>query len=296
MAANTAAITIKDDDLAPLKGKVVLLTGGSSGIGLATTQLLLSLGASVVLGDLLPPKEGLDHPSLVFQKCDVTNWKDQLALFKKTKEIHGRIDHVFANAGISIRANYLATDLDENGDLKEPSFQSLDVNLRGAMNTATLGIYYMRPEQQNGGGSIVVTSSIAAFQRFRGVDYAAGKHGNLGFVRGMRQLLIHEKLPIRINAIAPSWTETGILPAVIMEQIGVKLQPPEVPARSALLLMADESRNGQLLHSTEGKIQEVEESVLVPTAEEIIGKDKPTEDTTLMRMLEAMGGEYKDKV
>lgn len=131
-------------------------------------QELLSLGALVVNGDLQPPKEGREHPSLTFQQTDVTKWSDQLALFKKAKELHGRIDHVFANAGISIRANYIATDLDENGDLKEPSFKSLDVNLRGAINTATLGIYYMR---QTGGGSIVITSSIASFQRFRAVDY-----------------------------------------------------------------------------------------------------------------------------
>lgn len=148
------------------------LLGGSSGIGLATVQLLLSLGASVVNGDINPPKEGADHPSLIFQSTDVTKWSDLLALFKKAKEVHGRIDHVFANAGISIRADYLSTDLDENGDLKEPSFQSIDVNLRGAINTATLGVYYMRPEQQDGGGSIVITSSIASFQRFRAVDYS----------------------------------------------------------------------------------------------------------------------------
>lgn len=102
----------------------------------------------------------------------MTKWSDLQALFKKAKEIHGRIDHVFANAGISIRADYLATEVDENGDLKEPSFQSLDVNLRGAINTATLATFYMRPEKQSGGGSIVITSSIAAFQRFRAVDYS----------------------------------------------------------------------------------------------------------------------------
>ena len=101
----------------------------------------------------------------------MTKWSDLLALFKKTKEVHGRVDHVFANAGITNRADYLATDLDENGDLKEPSLESLDVNLKGAINTATLGIFYMRPEQQSGGGSIVITSSIASFQRFRAVDY-----------------------------------------------------------------------------------------------------------------------------
>ena len=156
----------------------------------------------------------------------MAKWSDQLALFKRAKDLHGRIDHVFANAGVSVRANYLATDLDENGDLKEPSFESLDINLKGVINTATLAVYYMRPEQQSGGGSIVITSSIASFQRFRAPTMvggrsaspkpclhgyiqiyvanervlssyvAAGKHGNLGFMRALRQLLIADNLPI----------------------------------------------------------------------------------------------------
>lgn len=115
-------------------------------------------------------------------------------------------------------------------------------------------------------------------------------------MRGLRQQLVYNKLPIRINAIAPSWTKTDIVPEKIMNELGVKLQPPEDPARTALFLMADESRNGHLMHSAEGNFKEVEENVLVPTAQDIIGKDKPTEDTTLMKMLELMDGVYKDKV
>lgn len=132
--------------------------GGSSGIGLATVKLLLSLGAFVVAGDINePPVPCSDH--LAFQKTDVTSWADLSALFKKAKQLHGRIDHVFANAGISTRTNYLEENLDENGDLKEPSFEVLDVNLRGVLNTATLGLHYLKPERQEGGGSIVLTAS-----------------------------------------------------------------------------------------------------------------------------------------
>ena len=125
---------------------------------------------------------------------------------------------------------------------------------------------------------------------------AVGKHGNLGFMRGMLQVLTYNKLPIRINAIAPSYTNTGIVPEQVMNQLGAMTQPPDAPARTALLVMADEARNGQLLHSAEGKFKEIEESVFVPMAREIIGKDKPTEDTTLMKMMEMFGNEDKDKV
>ena len=92
-------ITINDSDLQSLKGKVIIVTGGSSGIGLATTKLFLSLGAKVVVGDQNPCP--LDASSeLTFQQVDVREWKSQLDLFKKAVEVHGKVDHVFANAGM----------------------------------------------------------------------------------------------------------------------------------------------------------------------------------------------------
>lgn len=136
---------------------------------MATVNLLLSLGASVVDADILPPIEPVDSPAFTFIKTDVTEWSDLLALFEKAKGIYGRIDHVYANAGISPRANYLATEVDEKGQLKEPTSLVLDVNLKGVINTATLGIYYIR--QQPEGGSVVISASIASLQRFRAVDY-----------------------------------------------------------------------------------------------------------------------------
>lgn len=99
----------------------------------------------------------------------MTSWAQLTALFKQTKAQHARIDHVFLNAGLGPRTDYLATDVDENGDLREPSTALLDVSLKGVMNTGTLAIYYMR--QQPEGGSIVVNASVMGIQRCRAVDY-----------------------------------------------------------------------------------------------------------------------------
>lgn len=107
--------------------------------------------------------------SYTFVQTDVTSWAQLTALFKKTKAQHARIDHVFLNAGLGPRTDYLATDVDENGDLKEPPTTLLDVSLKGLMNTGTLAIYYMR--QQPEGGSIVVNASVMGIQRCRAVDY-----------------------------------------------------------------------------------------------------------------------------
>ena len=91
--------TVSDGDLAPLSGKVVLITGCSSGIGLATVKELLKLGAKVVGGDLSEPKSAIDSHDFTFFQVNVTDWKALCNLFKHGIGKFGHIDHVFANAG-----------------------------------------------------------------------------------------------------------------------------------------------------------------------------------------------------
>jgi NAD(P)-dependent dehydrogenase (short-subunit alcohol dehydrogenase family) len=125
------------------KAQLTSKSGGSSGIGLATVELLVSLGASVVSGDIQAPPAR-------------TSWTDLTKLFKAAKEKHGRLDYVFANAGIGPRANYLALDIDENGDPKEPNRDQSEI-LNSVINTATLGVHQMK--EQTEGGSIVIMGS-----------------------------------------------------------------------------------------------------------------------------------------
>lgn len=138
-------------------------------------ELLLAHGAVVINGDVVAPatppqgSEAASAAAYTFIQTDVTSWAQLNNLFKQTKAKHSRIDHVFLNAGLGPRTDYLATDVDENGDLKEPSTALLDVSLKGVMNTGTLAIYYMR--QQAEGGSIVVNASVMGIQRCRAVDY-----------------------------------------------------------------------------------------------------------------------------
>lgn len=122
----------------------------------------------MVNGDIAPPPEA-NIPNVTFVKTSVASWPELLHLFKETKKQHGRVDHVFANAGVGPRADYFSMDLDENGDLKEPTSDLMDINLKGVMNTVTLAIYYMR--QQPDGGSVVVNASTMAFQPCRSIDY-----------------------------------------------------------------------------------------------------------------------------
>ncbi|KAK1523985.1 short-chain dehydrogenase [Colletotrichum costaricense] len=282
-----AEFLIEDKDLVGLKGKVAIVTGGSSGIGLAAVNTLLSQGASVVNADIQPPAEQPEN-SYTFVKTDVTVWAEQIALFKKAKEIYGRIDHVFANAGLGPRANYLSTEVDENGDLKEPTHQLLDVSLTGVIHTATIAIYYMR--QQAEGGSIVINGSTTGLQRLRAVDYSTAKHAVLGFGRGLIPLIASANLPIRVNTLAPTWADSSVLPDLkgLMAKIGVEIQTAEAVARGAAYLMADTSRNGNVIHVQLGKYKEIDEAVLLPAFESIKGPDYPGEDEVLRRLQELM--------
>lgn len=79
-------------------------------------------------------------------------------------------------------------------------------------------------------------------------------------------------LPIRVNAIGPSWTKTGLVPPAVMDMVpDIVWQGPESAARSVAILMADKSRQGHFIYSWGGRFMEIEESKLLPVAEEIVG-------------------------
>ncbi|KIL83594.1 hypothetical protein FAVG1_13189 [Fusarium avenaceum] len=120
--------------------------------------------------------------------------EELLVRFNRTRKAYGSIDHLFANAGIGPRADYLSKKLDESGDLIEPSRENLEVNLRGVMSIVTITIYHLR--QQAEGRRILITASTTGLQRFRAVDY--GTRSVIGLGRGLIQMLRAAKLLIRL--------------------------------------------------------------------------------------------------
>ena len=224
----------------------------------------------------------IQHDRLTFVKTNVTDWKDLSSIFKAAKSKHGKIDHVFANAGIGSKTTYLDEQVDENGDLLEPNHLTYDVNLKGVVNTCALAIHHMR--RQESGGSIVITASASSFQRFRTVDYTTTKHAVLGFMRGIVPLL-QPSIPVRVNCIAPSWTSTGLVPEGAVEQLaGIGIQTPAVVARSVVVLMADDQRDGQLIYSVQGRYIEAE-GTLLKAAAEIVGDQN--EDLVMAELMKA---------
>ncbi|KAI1190356.1 short chain dehydrogenase [Nemania serpens] len=280
-----AEVKITDDSLASLKDKVVVVTGSSSGIGLATVQLLLSQGASVIGTDLHEPAEGVvSSPHFTFRSSNVTEWQHLVKVFKTALELHSRVDHVFANAGIAPRVNYVSgIELDDDGDPKEPASVVLDVNLKATINTAALGVHYIR--QNPSGGSVVINASSSGLQRFRGVDYAVAKHGVIGLMRGLHVTLQSQNVPVRVNAIAPSWTGTSMVPQQLFNSAGVDTQTPDVVARAAAMLMADESRRGHLIHVDHGVYKEIDEALMLPTYRTLLHENTINEDEASGRVV-----------
>jgi NAD(P)-dependent dehydrogenase (short-subunit alcohol dehydrogenase family) len=161
--------------------KTIVITGGSSGIGLATAQLLSSLNPkhNLVLIDLQRPPPSFKHDSsrLLVHTCNITKWADQRAGFEKAYEKFGRIDCVFVNAGIAEHGDQFFSDtLDSSGKLAEPDRRVLNIDMDAASDTTKLAIHYLRKNPE--GGQIAMTASLAGYLASAGAPlYSAAKHG-----------------------------------------------------------------------------------------------------------------------
>lgn len=226
--------------------------------------------------------------NFAYQKCDVTVWEDLLSLFKLAIGKFDRVDAAFANAGIGGTCTFLEDDLDEHGDLKENNFRTIDINLKSVLNTTKAAAHFIRKNQKRLGGSIVLVGSIASISQFGVPDYTVAKHGVLGLLRGLVPHTNNSQCPIRINALAPAWTDTNIISRADIEKLGDVVQSAESVARAAVLLMADSHRHGQMIHITEGKYSDIEG----PTIEALrkMRGVKVFEEETLMKFAQ-QGGE-----
>ena len=190
-----------------LEGKVAMITGGVSGIGLATAEVLSAYGAKVALLDInakLGAKELARFEkagrTALFQKCDVTKESDCKQAVKAVESAFGRIDILFNNAGVTFRKD--VTELNEREwDLV------VDVSLKGAY---LLSKYAVPVMAKNGGGSIVNTGSGWGLKGGdKAAAYCAAKGGIVNLTRAMA--IDHGPQNIRVNSVNPGDTDTPLL-------------------------------------------------------------------------------------
>ncbi|CAI7619530.1 unnamed protein product [Penicillium glandicola] len=215
-----ASLKITEDDIPDLTGKVAIITGGCSGIGLATAQILASKGATVHTLDLnsikedeaSSNKESQFRDKIHYRHCNVADW---LSLRQAFQEI-GHVDIAVANAGVSQECDYFVDTYDEHGELEEPEYRVIDVNYRAVLNFIKLALCAFR--KQGPGGSLVITSSATAYSPEQSLPvYSSTKLGLIGLVRALRSTV--PALGATINAVAPAATITKLLPKDLAKPI-----------------------------------------------------------------------------
>jgi NAD(P)-dependent dehydrogenase (short-subunit alcohol dehydrogenase family) len=253
-------------------------------------DLCLKYGAFVVASDINPPVDDFEETDkFKFVKADVASWESLRDAFVQAEKWFGRIDHVFANAGVATTTFFLEGELDANGELAPPNMRTININLIGVLHTVHLAAHYIQKHATHRAegelGSIVVTASTSSFQNFSAGDYTITKHGILGIIRGLGYQIEGK---VRLNAVAPSWTATGMIPSEFIESLGVGVQAPEVVAKSVALLFTDQKRHAEVIYSWDGKYQEVNKAKggLLDASDELL--ENACNEETVMRQLQQM--------
>jgi NAD(P)-dependent dehydrogenase (short-subunit alcohol dehydrogenase family) len=228
-----------------LAGKKALITGGNSGIGLATARLFIAEGAEVAITGR--DQKTLDEavaelgPKARGYRADVTVREDRERLFAELAEDFGKLDIVFANAGIPGRTPIGATD--------ESTFENIiHTNLNGAFYTVNAAAPLL-----NDNGSIIFNGSVHNYLGAAGLAaYAATKGGVVSMARAIASDLAPRN--IRVNVVAPGATRTPIWRRTRSAEQAEKLADhysstiplgrfgePEELAKAVLFLASDDS-------------------------------------------------------
>ena len=192
-----------------LDGKVAVITGAASGIGLATVERFVEAGARVLAADLqLEAGEALAQrfPGVVrFMRCDVTQTVQLRAAIDAAAAHFGGLDILFSNAG----AGGTAAGVEQFDEASWDATQAL--LLRSVAAGAAFAVPHMRAR---GAGSIINTSSVSALQAgYAPLCYSVAKAGVLHFTRVAAAELAPQR--IRINAIVPGFIATSIFGGIL---------------------------------------------------------------------------------
>ena len=230
-----------------LQGKVAVVTGGNSGIGLATAKRFLDEGARVAISGR--SQKTLDEASNLLGKdslavqADVSKLADADKLFSAVAKRFGKIDVLFVNAGVAKFVPFDATSEEHYDEL-------FDINTKGAYFTIRKALPYL-----NDGASVILNTSVVSHKGLaNGAVYAATKAAMRSFTRSIAAELVSRN--IRVNAVAPGPIETpifgrtglpqeeveefakNIIASVPMKRLG---KPEEVASTVAFLASSDAS-------------------------------------------------------
>jgi NAD(P)-dependent dehydrogenase (short-subunit alcohol dehydrogenase family) len=215
---------VKINELFKVDGYGVIVTGGASGLGLGFAEALAENGARVTILDVDSSRIDDETRRLrdlgLAVRGDVVDVRDHAAIdhaFDAALAAHGRLDVVFANAGIDPGPGFVGSWVGSERPRNPPGAlenytderwnRVIDINLNGIFSTLRAGARIMRPQRS---GRIIVTTSVAAYQcePAIGAAYMTAKAGAAHLMRSVAlELAAHQ---ITVNAIAPGFFATNI--------------------------------------------------------------------------------------
>ncbi|MFE3442081.1 SDR family oxidoreductase [Nocardia sp. NPDC059180] len=221
-------------DATKIRGKVVVITGGARGIGLATATALQALGAKIAIGDIdeTTVKESGTHRDFeVYGRLDVTDQASFEAFLDEVERTLGPIDVLINNAGI-MPTGKLVDEPDE------VTRRILDINVYGVILGSKLALARMLPRRS---GHVINIASLAGETHIPGLaTYNASKHAVLGFTDTLREE--YRGSGLSFSSVLPTLTNTELGSGVSTPKILRPAEPEEIADAIAGLIAAPKSK------------------------------------------------------
>lgn len=194
------------------RDKVVLITGGSNGIGAATCEKFLAEGATVIIADMQEPTGYAPSDRVHFHSLNVTSEQEWLSLFQKIEASYPSLDVLVNAAGIVgdvLNGSLESTTLDE-------WHRVLAVNLDGTFLGCREAVKLMRKQ---GNGAIVNLSSVGAYYpTTQSVAYGASKGAVTQLTKSVALFASMDNIPVRCNSVHPGRIETKMLDDILTQK------------------------------------------------------------------------------